>query len=115
MKEYHIYRSLGNVERDIGKHELIGLEYGKDIFDAADRVLRAIRDDASELPENKGYEVDVFAPEEMSRLSRKTRYAYRADAVIGSPALPKNKILPYGIVESDADKTGISEKRKKAV
>ena len=68
MKKYLIYRTLGKVERDIKKHELIGIEYGTDIFDACNKIIKAVQDDASQLPDYKGYDVEVYAPEKADDL-----------------------------------------------
>jgi len=103
MKKYQIYRSLGNVARDIGKHELIGVEYDEDIHDAQARIIKTIQIDASELPKYKGYEVAVYPPENLDYLKRKTRYAYRAYTVLSNPNAPEGEGIDYGIVETDAD------------
>ena len=31
--KYLLYRSFGNLEKDVKKHELVAVEYGKDIDD----------------------------------------------------------------------------------
>lgn len=100
MKKYRIYRSLGKIDKDIRKHELVGVEYGEDVHGAMDRIIKTIHDDASKLPDSKGYEAFVEPPEE--DIIRKTRYTYEATAILESDGLPENKLIPYGIIESEA-------------
>ena len=56
------------MERNIKKHELSGIEYGTDIFDACNKIIKAVQDDASQLPDYKGYDVEVYAPEKADDL-----------------------------------------------
>mgnify|MGYP006911761370 CR=1 FL=1 len=37
--KYLLYRSFGNLEKDVKKHELVAVEYGKDIDDVADALM----------------------------------------------------------------------------
>ena len=39
--KYLLYRSFGNLEKDVKKHELVAVEYGKDIDDVADALIKA--------------------------------------------------------------------------
>ena len=43
--KYLLYRSFGNLEKDVKKHELVAVEYGKDIDDVADALIKAAADD----------------------------------------------------------------------
>ena len=31
--KYKLFRSLGSIDRDVKKHELVAVEYGRDIYD----------------------------------------------------------------------------------
>ena len=41
--KYLLYRSFGNLEKDVKKHELVAVEYGKDIDDVADALIKRQR------------------------------------------------------------------------
>ena len=49
--KYLLYRSFGNLEKDVKKHELVAVEYGKDIDDVADALIKAAADDLAGMPE----------------------------------------------------------------
>ena len=37
--KYLLYRSFGNLDKDVKKHELVAVEYGKDIYDVTDALI----------------------------------------------------------------------------
>ena len=39
--KYLLYRSFGNLDKDIKKHELVAVEYGKDIYEVTDALIKA--------------------------------------------------------------------------
>ncbi len=43
--KYLLYRSFGNLDQDVKKHELLAVEYGKDIYDVTDALIKAAADD----------------------------------------------------------------------
>ena len=49
--KYLLYRSFGNLEKDVKKHELVAVEYGKDIDNVADALIKAAADDLAGMPE----------------------------------------------------------------
>ena len=49
--KYKLFRSPGNLDKAIRKHELVAVETGKNIDDVADALIRAVRDDLAEMPE----------------------------------------------------------------
>ena len=49
--KYKLFRSPGNLDKAVRKHELVAVETGKNIDDAADALIRAVRDDLAEMPE----------------------------------------------------------------
>lgn len=49
--KYKLYRSFGNLDKDVKKHELVGVEFGKDIDEVADALIRAVADDLAGMPE----------------------------------------------------------------
>ena len=49
--KYLLYRSFGNLDKDVKKHELVAVEYGKDIYDVTDALIKAAADDLAGLSE----------------------------------------------------------------
>ena len=49
--KYKLFRSPGNLDKAVRKHELVAVETGKNIDDVADALIRAVRDDLAEMPE----------------------------------------------------------------
>ena len=49
--KYKLFRSPGNLDKAVRKHELVAVEIGKSIDDVADALIRAVRDDLAEMPE----------------------------------------------------------------
>ena len=43
--KYILYRSFGDLDKDIKKHELVAVETGKNIDDVADALIKAAADD----------------------------------------------------------------------
>ena len=100
MKKYMIYRAPGKVDRDIRQHELVGVEFGEDVFHVTDALIRSVCDDLSGQPENEKCEVYAFAPEEVPEDFHTKRYQYLMTGVISPPAAEKNTLIFYGITES---------------
>ncbi len=61
--KYTLYRSFGNLDNDVRKHELAAVEYAPDIYAATDALVRAVADDLAGMPEYAGCETTSFAPE----------------------------------------------------
>lgn len=59
--KYLLYRSFGNLDQDVKKHELLAVEYGKDIYDVTDALIKAAADDLAGLPEYEKYETAAFS------------------------------------------------------
>ena len=51
MMKYKLFRSPGDLDKSVLKHELVAVEPGKSIDDVADALIRAVRDDLAEMPE----------------------------------------------------------------
>ena len=43
--KYKLFRSPGDLDKAVRKHELVAVETGKSIDDVADALIRAVRDD----------------------------------------------------------------------
>lgn len=101
MKKYTIYRAPGKVDRDLGKHELVGVEYGGDIYAATDAILRAVRADLSENPEYEGCDAGAYAPEPMDESFRTKRYQYYVTGTVAPVRAFENILVGYGIIETE--------------
>lgn len=49
--KYKLYRSFGDLNKQIKQHTLVAVEYGKDIFDVTPALIRAVNDELSNSPE----------------------------------------------------------------
>ena len=61
--KYKLYRSFGNLDKDIRRHELVAVEYGMNLEAVTDALIRAVSDDLAGTPEYANYETAAFAPE----------------------------------------------------
>ena len=43
--KYKLFRSPGDLDKAVRKHELVAVETGKNIDDVVDALIRAVRDD----------------------------------------------------------------------
>ena len=103
MKKYTLFRSLGSVDRDVKKHELIGVEYGEDIDDVTDRLIQIANDDILSLPQFKtGFSSYSYAPEDIGIFMRVKRYSYYMTVVAAAKQAEKGGSIEYGIKEEDA-------------
>ena len=90
MMKYKLFRSPGDLDKAVRKHELVAVETGKSIDDVADALIRAVRDDLAEMPEYARCETTAYAPEPVKSFRRVRRYRYE---MMGSA-------LVYSIVET---------------
>jgi len=98
--KYLVFRSFGNLEKDVRKHALVAVEYGSDIDSVTDKLIKAINDDAIGLEKYQhGYTVATYAPELVNDLRRVKRYKYMMDAVLYPEYGEHNDMIEYGIVE----------------
>ena len=49
--KYILYRSFGDLDKDIKKLELVAVETGKDIDDVTEALIKAAADDLAGMPE----------------------------------------------------------------
>ena len=88
--KYKLFRSPGDLDKAVRKHELVAVETGKSIDDVADALIRAVRDDLAEMPEYAHCETAAYVPEPVKSFRRVRRYRYE---MMGSA-------LVYSIVET---------------
>lgn len=97
--KYLPYRSFGNLDKDVKKHELVAVEYGKDIYDVTDALIKAAADDLAGLSEYEKYETAAFAPERTKDFRKTKRYAYEMTGIVYPTHADKNILIDFGIVE----------------
>ena len=99
--KYILYRSFGDLDRDIMKHELVAVEYGKNIDDVTNALIKAAADDLAGMPEYERSETAAFAPEPVKDFRKVRRYQYEMTGIVYPPNAEKNILIDYGIVEKD--------------
>ena len=102
--KYLLYRSLGSIDKDVKKHELVAVEYGKDIYDVTDALIKAEADDLAGMPEYEKYETAAFAPELIKSFRRVKRYNYEMTGIVYPTYAEKNILIDYGIIEEPDEK-----------
>ena len=101
--KYILYRSFGDLDKDIKKHELVAVETGKNIDDVADALIKAAADDLSGMPDYEKYETAAFAPEPVKDFRRVKRYDYEMTGIVYPTHADKNILIDYGIIEEAED------------
>ena len=97
--KYKLFRSPGNLDKAIRKHELVAVEIGKNIDDVADALIRAVRDDLAEMPEYAHCETAAYAPEPVQEHRRVRCYQYEMMGVVYPQYAEKNILIDYGVIE----------------
>lgn len=98
--KYILYRSFGDLDRDIKKHELVAVEYGKNIDDVTNALIKAAADDLAGMPEYERSETAAFAPEPVKDFRKVRRYQYEMMGIVYPPNAEKNILIDFGIVEA---------------
>ena len=100
MNKYKVFCSFGNADKNIRKHELVGVEYGNNIHEIEKQLMRTVTADASELPQyQSGYTATAYAPEAVAACRKVKRYGYIIQAVLCPDFGEKNELIEYGIIE----------------
>ena len=84
--KYKLFRSPGNLDKAVRKHELVAVETGKNIDDVAEALIRDVRDDLAEMPEYAHCETAAYAPEPIQEHRRVRRYQYEICLLYTSPS-----------------------------
>ena len=79
--KYILYRSFGDLDKDIKKHELVAVETGKNIDDVADALIKAAADDLAGMPEYEHCETAAYAPEPVKDFRKVRRYQYEMTGI----------------------------------
>ena len=79
--KFILYRSLGDIDTAVKKHELVGVEIGRSIDEVANALIKAAADELAALPEYQHCKTAAYAPEPIKRflsasqsLMKKTRH-----------------------------------------
>ena len=99
--KYTLYRSFGNLDDEVRKHELTAVEYGPDIYAVTDDLVRDVADDLAEMPKYAGCETTAFAPEPVHPFSKVKRYGYVITGQVIPPNAPENILIEYGVIEEN--------------
>ena len=97
--KYKLFRSPGDLDKAVRKHELVAVETGKNIDDVADALIRAVRDDLAEMPEYAHRETAAYAPEPVQEHRRVRRYQYELMGIVYPQYAEKNILIDYGVIE----------------
>ena len=97
--KYTLYRSLGNLDKDVQKHELVAVEYGQDIYAVTDALIKAAADDLAGMPEYEKFETAAYAPEPVRAFRRVKRYDYEMPGIVYPTQADRNILIDFGIVE----------------
>ena len=99
--KYILYRSLGDLDKAVKKHELVAVEIGKNIDDVADALIKAAADDLAGMPEFEHCETAAYAPEPIKDFRKVRRYQYEMTGIVYPRNADKNILIDYGIVETE--------------
>ncbi len=99
--KYILYRSLGDLDKAVKKHELVAVEIGKNIDGVADALIKAAADDLAGMPEFEHCETAAYAPEPIKDFRKVRRYQYEMTGIVYPPNADKNILIDYGIVETE--------------
>ena len=98
-KKSRLYRSFGNLDKDIRRHELVAVEYGTNLEAVTDALIHAVSDDLAGTPEYASYKTAAFAPVPVKEFRRVRRYDYEMTGIVYPPYADKNILIDYGIIE----------------
>ena len=99
--KYLLYRSLGNLDKDVKKHELVGVEYGDSIDDVTEALIKTAADDLAALPEYEHCTTAAYAPEPVKEFRRVKRYDYEMMGIVYPAFGEKNTLIDFGIIEKE--------------
>ena len=99
--KYKLFRSTGDLDESVLKHELVAVENGSSIDEVTDALIHAVRDDLAEMPEYAHCETAAYAPEPVKSFRRVKRYQYEMMGVVYPKYAEENILIDYGIIEED--------------
>ena len=99
--KYILYRSLGDLDKAVKKHELVAVETGKNIDDVADALIKAAADDLAGMPNLSTVRQQPMHRSRSKTFGRCARYQYEMTGIVYPPNADKNILIDYGIVETE--------------
>ena len=99
IMKYKLFRSPGDLDKSVLKHELVAVEIGSSIDEVTDALIRAVRDDLAEMPEYAHCETAAYAPEPVQEHRRVRRYQYEMMGIVYPQYAEKNILIDYGVIE----------------
>ena len=100
--KYKLFRSPGDLDKSVLKHELVAVENGSSIDEVTGALIHAARDDLAEMPEYAHCETAAYAPEPVKSFRRVKRYQYEMMGVVYPKYAEENILIDYGIIEENA-------------
>ena len=97
--KYKLFRSPGDLDKSVLKHELVAVEIGGSIEEVTDALIRAVRDDLAEMPEYAHCETAAYVPEPVQEHRRVRRYQYEMMGIVHPQYAEKNILIDYGVIE----------------
>lgn len=97
--KYKLFRSPGDLDKSVLKHELVAVEIGGSIEEVTDALIRAVRDDLAEMPEYAHCETAAYVPEPVQEHRRVRRYQYEIMGIVYPQYAEKNILIDYGVIE----------------
>lgn len=97
--KYKLFRSPGDLDKSVLKHELVAVEIGGSIEEVTDALIRAVRDDLAEMPEYAHCETSAYVPEPVQEHRRVRRYQYEMMGIVYPQYAEKNILIDYGVIE----------------
>jgi len=97
--KYTLYRSFGSIDKDVKKHELVAVEFGNNIDEVTNALIKDAADDLAALPEYAHCETAAYAPERIKEHRRVKRYQYEMMGIAYPPYADKNILIDFGVIE----------------
>ena len=97
--KYKLFRSPGDLDKSVLKHELGAVEIGGSIEEVTGALIRAVQDDLAEMPEYAHCETAAYVPEPVQEHRRVRRYQYEMMGIVYPQYAEKNILIDYGVIE----------------
>ena len=97
--KYKLFRSPGDLDKSVLKHELVAVEIGGSIEEVTDALIRAVQDDLAAMPEYAHCETAAYVPEPVQEHRRVRRYQYEMMGIVYPQYAEKNILIDYGVIE----------------
>lgn len=99
--KYLLYRSFGDLDKNVRMHQFVGVEYGKNIYDVSNALIKDAVDELTESPEYENCTANAFAPEPLKEFRRVKRYRYEMMGIVYPQHGDENILVDFGIIETE--------------